>query len=105
MKKIPKILVLVETSREYARGILSGLAQYSQIHGPWMFVSSLPFYLKVPGDETAFSWIDTLAIDGIILQARFVTDRIRQLGVPLIALDANADLEDIPKINANDQSI
>ena len=105
MKKIPKILVLVEPSREYARGILSGLAQYSQIHGPWMFVSSLPFYLTAPGDEMTSSWIDSLAIDGIILQARFITDRIRQLGVPLIALDASTRLKDIPKIYTNDQSI
>ncbi|NQV33335.1 MAG: DNA-binding transcriptional regulator [Phycisphaeraceae bacterium] len=105
MKKIPKILVLVETSREYARGILSGLAQYSQIHGPWMFVSSLPFYLNASEDQTTSAWIDTLGIDGIILQARFITDRIRQLGVPLITLDANTDFEDIPKIYTNDQGI
>ncbi|MCP4451242.1 MAG: substrate-binding domain-containing protein [Planctomycetes bacterium] len=105
MKKIPKILVLVETSREYARGILSGLAQYSQIHGPWMFISSLPFYLKTPGDQTSFSGIDTLGIDGIILQARYITDQIRKLGVPLIALDANTDLKDIPQISTNDRRI
>lgn len=70
-----------------------------------MFVSSLPFYLNASEDQTTSSWIDTLGIDGIILQARFITDQIRQLGVPLITLDANTDFEDIPKIFTNDQSI
>jgi len=105
MKKIPKILVLVEASREYSRGILSGLALYSKIRGPWMFVTRPPFYVKETIDSTVISWIDTLAIDGIILQARYITDRIRRSGVPLIALDVNTKLKGIPEILCNDQRI
>jgi len=105
MKKIPRILVLIEASREFSRGILSGLALYSKIRGPWMFVTRPPFYVKDTIDSTVISWIDTLAIDGIILQARFITDQIRQSGVPLIALDANTNLKGIPRILCNDQRI
>ena len=66
MKQIPKILVLMEASREFSRGILSGLALYSKIRGPWMFVTRPPFYLEETVESTVISWIDTLAIDGII---------------------------------------
>jgi len=105
MKKIPKILVLVEASREFSRGILSGLALYSKIRGPWMFVTRPPFYVQDTMDSTVISWIDTLAIDGIILQARFISDRIRRSGIPLIALDANTNLQEIPRILCNNQRI
>jgi len=105
VQKIPKILVLVEASREYSRGILSGLALYSKIRGPWMFVTRPPFYVNDAMDSTVISWIDTLAIDGIILQARYITDRIRKSGVPLIALDVNARLKGNPEILCNNQRI
>ncbi len=105
MKKIPKILVLIEASREFSRGILSGLALYSKIRGPWMFVTRPPFYVKDTTDSPVISWIDALAIDGIILQARFISDRIKKSGVPLIALDADTKHRGIPKILSNDQRI
>ena len=56
MKKIPRILVLIEASREFSRGILSGLALYSKIRGPWMFVTRPPFYLEDTIDSTVISW-------------------------------------------------
>ncbi len=35
MKLAPKIALLVETSREYGRGILRGVIRYQQEHEPW----------------------------------------------------------------------
>ncbi|MCF7972923.1 MAG: DNA-binding transcriptional regulator [Phycisphaerae bacterium] len=102
---MPKVLVLIEASREFSRGILSGLALYSKIRGPWMFVMRPPFYVEDTLDSTVISWLDTLTIDGIILQARYITDRIRKSGVPLIAMDANTNLKGIPKILCDDQRI
>lgn len=105
MKRIPKILVLIEASREFSRGIMSGLALYSKIRGPWMFVTRPPFYVKETVDSKVISWIDTLSIDGIILQAQFITNQIRRAGVPLIALDANTKLKGIPRILSNNKHI
>ncbi len=34
---IPRILLLVETSRSFGRELLYGIARYSRIHGPWVF--------------------------------------------------------------------
>ncbi len=34
MSDIPKVLLLVETSREYGRALLRGIAKYGRLHGP-----------------------------------------------------------------------
>jgi LacI family transcriptional regulator len=35
MKTIPKVALLIETSRGYGRGMLRGIMRYAQLHGPW----------------------------------------------------------------------
>jgi hypothetical protein len=52
MKKFPTILLLIETSRGYGRGLLRGIAKYSSLHGPWDMECGVPFYIK-PDKKTA----------------------------------------------------
>lgn len=42
MNTIPKIILQVETSTEYGRALLMGIARYSQLHGPWEFHRESP---------------------------------------------------------------
>jgi hypothetical protein len=35
LKKLPKVALLIESSREFGRGVLSGIAKYIHVHGPW----------------------------------------------------------------------
>jgi LacI family transcriptional regulator len=37
MRELPKIALLVETSRGFGREMLRGIARYAQLHGPWSF--------------------------------------------------------------------
>ncbi len=37
MRDIPKVALLVETSRGFGRDLLHGVARYARIHGPWSF--------------------------------------------------------------------
>ena len=37
MRDVPKVALLVETSRGFGRDFLLGLARYSRLHGPWSF--------------------------------------------------------------------
>ncbi|MBM4025116.1 MAG: helix-turn-helix domain-containing protein [Planctomycetes bacterium] len=105
-QRIPRILILVDTSREFARGLLSGFAHYSQIHRPLMFVTPPPFYLRGSIERRQFfSWIDRLTIDGVVLQGRFLSQRIRDLGVPIIALDIESQPEGIPCILSDNGEI
>jgi LacI family transcriptional regulator len=36
-RKVSNVALLVETSREFGRGLLHGIARYSRLHGPWRF--------------------------------------------------------------------
>jgi LacI family transcriptional regulator len=35
--EIPKVALLIETSRGYGRGMLRGIVRYARLHGPWRF--------------------------------------------------------------------
>lgn len=38
-----KVMLFLETSRGFGRGLLAGIAKYSHIHGPWIFYRQLPW--------------------------------------------------------------
>ena len=37
MREVPKVALLVETSRGFGRDFVLGMARYSRLHGPWSF--------------------------------------------------------------------
>ena len=84
MSKIPKVIFLVETSRAYGRGLLRGIAQYSKLHGPWLFFMGPEFYVK--GIEHSYRWMKDLDADGIIapLWDDAIIRMIDNLGVPAV---------------------
>lgn len=50
MPPIPKVALLLETSREYGRQLLRGIMRYARLHGPWSFVVSPGhFEQQLPG--------------------------------------------------------
>jgi LacI family transcriptional regulator len=64
MSKIPRIVLLIEKSRTFGRGLLRGVTRYSGIHGPWMFYERPEFYRGTT--KPLAGWIKTLGVDGII---------------------------------------
>lgn len=64
MSKIPKVILLIEKSRSFGRGLLRGISQYSNLHGPWLFCMEPEFYKK--GQKQSYKWIKELNADGII---------------------------------------
>jgi LacI family transcriptional regulator len=44
-----RVLVLVETSREYGRGLLRGVYRYNALHRQWQIEQQAPFYLASCG--------------------------------------------------------
>jgi LacI family transcriptional regulator len=82
MVRMPKVALLVETSRGYGRDLLRGVMRYARLHGPW------GFYLT-PGDFVQAlprmrSWGGT----GIIarVETPAVARAILASGLPTIAL-------------------
>jgi LacI family transcriptional regulator len=64
MPKVPKVALVIEKSRAFGRGLLHGIAQYANLHGPWLF------YTEPEGDERRrerpHKWLADLDADGII---------------------------------------
>ena len=87
MREIPKVALLVETSRGFGRELLRGIARYARIHGPWSFHIT-------PGDfEQAVPKMKQWGGTGII--ARIPNDRVAkaiiEANVPTIALGLTDD--------------
>ena len=57
---MPKVILLIESSRESGRALLRGIAQFAYHHGPWSF------YWEPAGLEKARQKIGSLEAGGII---------------------------------------
>lgn len=91
MRKIPHIALLIETSREYGRGLLRGVARYHQEHGPWSI------YFEPHGlHERPPSWLRNWHGDGIL--ARIDNHQMAKsiLATRVPAVDVRGALEDLP---------
>ena len=60
MAKIPKVILLIESSRESGRALLRGIAKYAYHHGPWSF------HWEPAGLEKARQKLGSLEANGII---------------------------------------
>lgn len=77
--RIPKVVLLIETSREYGRQLLRGIAKYSRLHGPWTF------YREPGGLSEDRPPLDKREVDGIIVRGESLTPQeARRMGVPVI---------------------
>lgn len=78
MPKVKRVILLIETSRGYGRGLLTGITEYCRLHGPWSF------YRKPGGLDShlppRFDW----DADGIIMRDSPKARSLLSLGVPII---------------------
>lgn len=81
MPSIPHVALLIETSREYARGLLRGVARYQQEHGPWSIYFE-PHGLDDPPPEWLVGWQG----DGILarVNSRAMADTIIASRIPAV---------------------
>jgi LacI family transcriptional regulator len=99
-KDIPRVALLIETSRAYGRRIIEGVASYVRENGPWLLHTE-PRALTDPLPE----WLANWQGDGII--ARVVDEKsarlLRASGLPVVNIKANAENCLGPALVANDQ--
>ena len=83
MPKIPHVVLLIETSRAYGRGLLQGINGYLRAHGPWSIYLQ-PHGLAVPPPR----WLRNWNGDGILARIgdRQMAQTIRQTGLPAVDL-------------------
>jgi len=104
-KKIPKIILLIETSRAYGRGLLVGISKYAKIHGPWSFFRYYPFDLIVSHRAKILDWVKQVGADGIILRAQFKIQEILDLGIPTITMSLSEDYPETVNIITDEVNV
>ena len=86
MPQLPRILLGIEDSRAYGRGLLRGISKYARMHGPWLFRTRPEFYhggsaiSARPADlrQAGFAGVITRELDPRAMR------RLLSLGVPVI---------------------
>lgn len=80
MSKIPKVLLLIESSRGSGRSLLRGIAHYAHHQGPWSF------YWEPGGLEKVWPKLKTLDLDGIILRDVDKLEEVVAFGIPAVVI-------------------
>jgi len=82
-KKPAKVMLLIETSREYARGLLEGIAAWNHEHGPWSFNFQPLGLTQLPPD-----WLSQWDGDGILVRIdnKKMEKAVLATGLPAIDL-------------------
>lgn len=77
-KTAPSVLLFLESSREFGRGLLHGIARYSRLHGPWRV------YRRSAGLESSIPEWQDLKIDGAIVRDVKTVQNLIGSGIPII---------------------
>jgi len=106
MKDFPTILLLIETSRGYGRGLLRGIAKYSSLHGPWDMECEAPFYIKPVKKNTRRAKFQMKHADGIIMREPQNVKPILDLRIPVIfACYRREEIPNTSRIMTDDNEI
>lgn len=95
----PKIALLLSAERGFGRGILTGIARYSALNGPWTFYRRPPGYLESKaqlGTREIKAWHP----DGIICSMA-QAKKLTKLGVPMIGYDRENYTGNIPCVTSD----
>jgi LacI family transcriptional regulator len=83
-----RIVLLVETSREFGRQLIMGIARYSRFHGPWSF------YKEQIGLKTSIPHLTNWKPDGIIMRDSLIKNELIELKIPTILVQHNSAFSD-----------
>lgn len=90
---IPRVALLIESSRTYGRGILRGIAQYAHVHGPWsFFTEERELQSGIP------AWLQNWKGQGIIarIEDRRTASALLRLRCSVVDVLGHAHFESIP---------
>ncbi len=93
MRKLPKVALLIESSRKFGRDVLSGIAKYIHVHGPWScYIEERELHDGIP------NWLKHVPINGIIarIDGWRTGKELLRLGRPVIDVRASVRFKQIP---------
>jgi LacI family transcriptional regulator len=96
------VALLVETSREYGRGLLRGIIRYEREHGPWSIYFQ-PRGLGEPPPEWLADWDG----DGILVRAdtRKLADAVVASGIPAVDLRVSLPGLKLPSVGIDNRAM
>jgi LacI family transcriptional regulator len=102
MNSIPHIALLIETSREYARGLLRGVAHYHHLNGPWSI-----YFVPHGLDEPPPAWLKNWEGDGILcrINSQRMADAVMATGIPCVDLRGAVTGIPVPFVGLNNRPI
>jgi LacI family transcriptional regulator len=89
MKRLPRVALMIESSRVFGKDLIRGIMRYSRMHGPWMFpwifYKDDIFYDYVTGgsDRTELKQLRKWLPDGIITNDSKDIGKLMRLNIPL----------------------
>jgi len=102
VRQLPRVALLVESSRNYGRGILRGIAKYSHLHGPWScFTEERELHSGIP------DWLKHWKGHGIIarIEDKRAARALRRLGHPVVDVLGNARFQGIPTFDTDARAV
>ena len=102
MVSYPHVALIVETAKQYDRGVLQGIGRYIKGHGPW----SVYLEERGPRDATP-SWLKKWRGDGIIARIKdmAMTEALLATGAPVVELRRQVEGHGLPAVHCDDAAI
>ena len=99
---VPRVAILVETTRTYSRELLAGVSRYIHRHGPWStFVELRALESSVP------PWLEHWEGEGILARthSQKMADAIAATGLPVVELRSSNFNQDAPFVGMDNRMI
>ncbi|MBN1892896.1 DNA-binding transcriptional regulator [bacterium] len=95
-----RIVLLVETSREFGRQLIMGIVRYARLNGPWTF------YKEPIGLKFSFPHLTRWKPDGIILRDSLLNKELLLMKIPtILAIHDSSYPRNLPVIRTDSRSI
>lgn len=99
-RHVPNVVLLIETSREFGRGLLHGIARYTKLHGPWRC------FRQAGGLDSALPQWKDWKVDGAIMRDVIKNRPAYLRNIPTIYVQHNReDYFPYPRILTNYKAI
>jgi len=99
VNSIPKVALLIESSREYGRGLLRGIADYAIGNGPWVFYRDEDLFYRKSCSPNLPVMLKKWGVDGVIMRECDQAEQILKMGLAVvIAPYTTKKYSGIPKI-------
>jgi LacI family transcriptional regulator len=80
MKELKRVILLLESSRNFGRELLYGIARYSRLHSSWSF------YRELSGMKNSVPRLTNWNASGIIMRDSLITKELLDLELPTILI-------------------